>query len=54
MLKILETLWVRLEKYEIVSTFFMEVKTWVGKTMTQNRLSIHVESGDMFYDNHNT
>ena len=24
------------------------------KTMTQNKLSIHVESGEMFYDNHNT
>ena len=24
------------------------------KIMTQNKLSIHVESGDMFYDNHNT
>ena len=24
------------------------------KTMTQNKLSIHVESGDTFYDNHNT
>ena len=24
------------------------------KTMTQNKLSIHVESGDVFYDNHNT
>ena len=24
------------------------------KTMTQNKLSIHVESGDIFYDNHNT
>ena len=23
------------------------------KTMTQNKLSIHVESGDIFYDNHN-
>ena len=22
--------------------------------MTQNRLSIHAESGDAFYDNHNT
>ena len=22
--------------------------------MTQNKLSIHVESGDIFYDNHNT
>ena len=22
--------------------------------MTQNKLSIHVESGDVFYDNHNT
>ena len=24
------------------------------KTMTQNKLSIHVESGEIFYDNHNT
>ena len=24
------------------------------KTMTQNKLSIHVESGDIFYDNHTT
>ena len=24
------------------------------QTMTQNKLSIHVESGEMFYDNHNT
>ena len=24
------------------------------KTMTQNKLSIHAESGDVFYDNHNT
>ena len=24
------------------------------KTMTQNKLSIHVESGDVLYDNHNT
>ena len=24
------------------------------KTMTHNKLSIHVESGDIFYDNHNT
>ena len=24
------------------------------QTMTQNKLSIHVESGDIFYDNHNT
>ena len=24
------------------------------KTMTENKLSIHVESGDIFYDNHNT
>ena len=24
------------------------------KTMTQNKLSTHVESGDTFYDNHNT
>ena len=24
------------------------------KTMTQNKLSIHVESGDIFYSNHNT
>ena len=24
------------------------------KTRTQNKLSIHVESGDIFYDNHNT
>ena len=24
------------------------------QTMTQNKLSIHVESGDSFYDNHNT
>ena len=24
------------------------------KTMTQNKLSIHVESGNIFYDNHNT
>ena len=24
------------------------------KTMIQNKLSIHVESGDIFYDNHNT
>ena len=24
------------------------------KIMTQNKLSIHVESGDIFYDNHNT
>ena len=24
------------------------------KTMTQNKLSIHVDSGDIFYDNHNT
>ena len=24
------------------------------KTMTENNLSIHVESGDIFYDNHNT
>ena len=24
------------------------------QTMTQNRLSIHVESGDLFYNNHNT
>ena len=24
------------------------------KTMTQNKLSIHVESGDIFCDNHNT
>ena len=24
------------------------------KTMTQKKLSIHVESGDIFYDNHNT
>ena len=24
------------------------------KTMTQNKLSIYVESGDIFYDNHNT
>ena len=22
--------------------------------MTQNKLSIHVDSGDIFYDNHNT
>ena len=22
--------------------------------MTQNKLSIHVESGEIFYDNHNT
>ena len=22
--------------------------------MTQNKLSIHLESGDIFYDNHNT
>ena len=27
----------------------------LGKqTMTQNKLNIHVESGDIFYDNHNT
>ena len=26
----------------------------VLKTMTQNKLSIHVESGEIFYDNHNT
>ena len=24
------------------------------QTITQNKLSIHVESGDIFYDNHNT
>ena len=24
------------------------------KTMTENKLSIHVESGNIFYDNHNT
>ena len=24
------------------------------QTMTQNRLSIHIESGDLFYNNHNT
>ena len=24
------------------------------QTMAQNKLSIHVESGDIFYDNHNT
>ena len=24
------------------------------KTMTQNKLSIHVDSGEVFYDNHNT
>ena len=24
------------------------------KTMTQNKLGIHVDSGDIFYDNHNT
>ena len=24
------------------------------KTMTQNKLSSHVDSGDIFYDNHNT
>ena len=24
------------------------------KTMTLNKLSIHVDSGDTFYDNHNT
>ena len=24
------------------------------QTMTQNKLSIHVETGDIFYDNHNT
>ena len=24
------------------------------QTMTQNKLSIHVESADVFYDNHNT
>ena len=24
------------------------------QTMTQNKLSVHVESGDIFYDNHNT
>ena len=24
------------------------------KTVTQNKLSIHIESGDIFYDNHNT
>ena len=24
------------------------------KTMTQNKLSIHVDSGDIFYDNHST
>ena len=24
------------------------------QTMTQNKLSIHVESGNIFYDNHNT
>lgn len=24
------------------------------QTMTQNKLSIHVVSGDIFYDNHNT
>ena len=24
------------------------------KTMTQNKLSVHVESGDIFYDNHTT
>ena len=24
------------------------------ETMTQNKLSIHVESGEIFYDNHNT
>ena len=24
------------------------------KVMTENRLSIHIESGDIFYDNHNT
>ena len=24
------------------------------QTMTQNKLSIHVESGEIFYDNHNT
>ena len=24
-----------------------------GKTMTEKKLSIHVESGDIFYDNHN-
>ena len=24
------------------------------KTMTQNKLSIHVESGNVFYDNHST
>ena len=24
------------------------------KVMTENKLSIHVESGDIFYENHNT
>ena len=24
------------------------------KTMTKNKLSLHVDSGDIFYDNHNT
>ena len=24
------------------------------QTMTQNKLSIHLESGEIFYDNHNT
>ena len=24
------------------------------QVMTQNKLSIHVESGDIFYENHNT
>ena len=25
-----------------------------GQVMTENRLSIHVESGDIFYESHNT
>ena len=32
--------------------FLMSDLGW--KTMTQNKLSIHVDSGDTFYDNHNT
>ena len=32
--------------------FLMSNLGW--KTMTQNKLSMHVDSGDIFYDNHNT
>ena len=32
--------------------FLMSDLGW--KKMTQNKLSIHVDSGDIFYDNHNT